>query len=93
MTTWIRELAGWILVLAGLAVFLLVYEYCERRWIFEAGILTLVGVIVFRGGILLLKVAIAARVCRQTQDQIYPARLAKAEPRPPLNSRRPMTEP
>jgi hypothetical protein len=70
---WVREVAGWVLVLLGLAMFALVYEYCERRWMFEAAIIAGVGVFVFRGGIHLLKVAIAARICRDTQDRLYPA--------------------
>lgn len=70
---WVREGAGWLLVLLGLAIFALVYEYCERRWMVEAGIIAVVGIFVFRGGIHLLKVAIAARICRDTQDQLYPA--------------------
>ena len=72
MSYWVREIAGWLLVLLGLGIFLVVYEYCERRWIFEGAVLGVVGIFVFRGGIHLLKVAIAARMCKQTQDQTYP---------------------
>ncbi len=71
MSYWVREIAGWVLVLVGIGLFLVVYEYCERRWIFEAGIVAVVGIFVFRGGIHLLKVAIAARMCKQTQELAY----------------------
>jgi hypothetical protein len=81
MTYWIREAAGWLLVGIGVLMFLVVYDYCERRWIFEAGCMTVAGVIVFRGGIHLLKVAVAARICRQTQDRLYPAATSGAGPR------------
>src|SRR5207248_2953327 len=47
MMYWVREIAGWLLVLLGLLLFLTVYDFCERRGIFEAGILTVVGVFVF----------------------------------------------
>jgi hypothetical protein len=70
MMYWVRELAGWLLVGLGLVLFLLVYEFCERRQIFEGGILAVVGIFVFRGGIHLLKVAVAARVCQQAQARL-----------------------
>jgi hypothetical protein len=72
MRYWIRELAGWLLVGVGLLAFVYVYDFCTRQWIFEAGVMTVVGAFVFRGGIHLLKVAVAARVCQQTQDRLYP---------------------
>jgi hypothetical protein len=73
MSYWLREIAGWLLVLLGLWIFVTVYDYCQQRMIFEAGLMTLVGIIVFRGGIHVLKVAVAARICRTAQDQLYPA--------------------
>jgi hypothetical protein len=82
MSFWIREVAGWLLVGLGLLIFLLVYEFCASRGIFEAAILVVAGVFVFRGGIHLLKVAVAARICRQAQEQLYPAAPAGSGPRP-----------
>ncbi|MFO0846470.1 MAG: hypothetical protein U0797_29555 [Gemmataceae bacterium] len=70
MMYWVREVAGWLLVGLGLVTFLTVYEFCERRWIFEGGILAVIGIFVFRGGIHLLKVAVAARVCQQAQGRL-----------------------
>jgi hypothetical protein len=65
MRFWVREIAGWLLVAAGLYVFYicLAILLTPRPLIFEAGALTFIGVIVFRGGIHLLKVAVAARIC------------------------------
>lgn len=65
---WIREIAGWLLVALGLFVFyvcfvLLVTEHAVLHAIF----LTVIGVIVFRGGLHLIKVAVAGRVCREAQ--------------------------
>lgn len=72
MRFWLRELAGWALVLLGLFVFYvclaLLLSSSER--LLEAGPLTLIGIIIFRGGIHLLKVAVAARVCLQAQGEV-----------------------
>ena len=73
MSYFVREAAGWGLVVLGVLMFLIVYDYCERRWIFEAGILGVIGIFVFRGGIHLLKVAVAARVCQQAQEKLAAA--------------------
>ena len=63
---WIREIAGWALVVLGLWLFYVSYfVLLKNNHIVESGPTVLMGVIVFRGGIHLLKVAVAARVCRQ----------------------------
>ncbi|MFO0930048.1 MAG: hypothetical protein U0736_23995 [Gemmataceae bacterium] len=82
MIYYVREVAGWLLLLLGLLLFAYVYDFCERRAIFEAGILAVVGIFVFRGGIHLLKVAVAARICQQAQDRLYPAAPTGAGPKP-----------
>jgi hypothetical protein len=94
MRFWGREIAGWLLVLAGLYAFVLVYELCVQRRLLEAWPLTVVAVVVFRGGIHLLKVAVAARVCRAAQEQLYPAvptAAARTPPRRPTAVRLPGT--
>lgn len=65
MRFWVREIAGWLLVGLGLFIFYIVLAITltERPWLITAGPLTLIGIIVFRGGIHLLKVAVAARIC------------------------------
>ena len=65
MRFWIREIAGWTLILAGLYFFLVVMSLLlnEPEKYLEAGPLTIIGIIIYRGGIHLLKVAMAARVC------------------------------
>ena len=80
MRFWIRELMGWVLVLLGLFLFwcCLALLLNERPQYIQAGPLTLIAIIVFRGGIHLLKVAVAARVVLHAQRQV----LRQEAPRP-----------
>jgi hypothetical protein len=84
MRFWIRELFGWALTALGLFIFYMAYALLTdpRHMIWEAGVWSTVGVFVFRGGIHLLKVAVAARVCMQAVDQVRGERTAFAAPRP-----------
>lgn len=86
MRFWTREIAGWGLVALGLFIFYLCFALLmntgevvtadgrvivsERPRIIEVGPLTFIGFVVFRGGIHLLKVAVAARVCLQAQERL-----------------------
>jgi hypothetical protein len=73
MRFWWRELGGWLLVGLGLLCFAEVWYFCRHRWLLEAWPMTFIGMILFWGGIHLLKVAIAARICGEAQDRLYPA--------------------
>jgi hypothetical protein len=65
-----REIMGWLLVGLGLLVFYLCFLLLLDHYLVEAGPLTLIGIIIFRGGIHLLKVAVAARICLDAQEQL-----------------------
>ena len=83
MRFWIREVLGWFLVLLGLFVFYICLTLLLNpapKYI-QAGPLTLIGIILFRGGIHLLKVAVAARVCVRAGQQVL-----RQEVRPPAGS-------
>ena len=67
MTTWLRELAGWILLGTGLAAFVLTYNFLLQRYTVQAVILGMVAFVIFRGGLHLLKVAVAARLASDSQ--------------------------
>jgi len=80
---WVRESMGWILVLMGLGIFYLCIALLLNpgpEFIFEAPFLTAIGIIVFRGGIHLLKVAVAARISMNTQA--VPLKTQAVERRP-----------
>lgn len=89
MRFWLRELAGWALILLGLGAFgKSIWLLNQHYWI-EAGVPSFIGFFLFRGGIHLLKVAVAARICLQAQDKLRPERApAKAAPRPTIPGRR-----
>jgi hypothetical protein len=89
MRAWLVEtVAGWLLVLLGLFIFYLCAGFLLDRpapHIVEAGLLTGIGFLIFRGGIGLLKVAMAARVSLQAQSRL--------EDRPAVHARTPAGRP
>jgi len=67
---WIREVVGWVFVALGATMFGVCYFVLIRNQkIFEAGPTVLIGIFLFRGGIHLLKVAVAARLCQQPEPK------------------------
>ena len=70
---WSREIAGWLLILGGLYAFLVAYDLLLSRRVFEAAPMTFIGFIVFRGGIHVLKVAVAAQAALTQTDAAQPA--------------------
>jgi small neutral amino acid transporter SnatA (MarC family) len=79
MRFWTREAAGWALVVIGLVTFIASYLFLISLYYIEAFLLIPVGIFIFRGGIHLLKVAVAARVCMDA---------AEKKPREPLTTSR-----
>jgi len=71
MMFWIREILGWVLIGLGLYVFYiaLLLSLSEAPRILEAPGIIAIGFIVFRGGLHLLKVSVAAQVCLQAQKE------------------------
>jgi hypothetical protein len=69
---WTREIAGWTLLFLGLAGFYacaVLFFNTTRIW--ETTGLTVISIFVFRGGIHLIKVAVAARICQQAQERLF----------------------
>jgi hypothetical protein len=70
---YVREVVGWILMVLGLWLFYQSYVFViNRNWV-GSGPTVLMGIVVFRGGIHLLKVAVAARVCQQAPVEARPS--------------------
>ena len=76
MSVWLREITGWVLLGVGLAAFAVCYfVFLLQRRVIEAGALAFIGFIVFRGGMNLLRVAIAARAAREAGRPSEPPKL------------------
>jgi hypothetical protein len=82
---YLREVAGWVLMVLGLWLFYQSYALLMNRMIVQSGPTVLMGIVVFRGGIHLLKVAVAARVCQQAPVESRPTigRTAPVRPHRP----------
>jgi hypothetical protein len=63
-----REIAGWTLILFGLACFWTAYVLLMNKLFFQAGPTVFMGFIIFRGGVHVLKVAVAAQAARTLPD-------------------------
>lgn len=70
MRFWVRELAGWLLMGLGLFCFYWVLVLLSRPvpGFLQSGPILVMGIFVFRGGIHLLKVAVAARIVLRADD-------------------------
>jgi hypothetical protein len=69
MSFWVREVAGWLLILLGLFIFYICVQILlsDAPMLLQSGPISLIGIFVFRGGIHLLKVSVAARVAMRMQ--------------------------
>lgn len=73
MGYWIREGFGWLFICLGLGLFYVAVALLGGKNLVEAGIVTTIGVVVFRGGIHLVKVATAARIVVRGEPFSRPA--------------------
>lgn len=64
---WLREIAGWILVVAALYLIHKALGFVadlEQPRVIEAGVLVIGGLGLLRAGTLLIRISTAARICR-----------------------------
>jgi hypothetical protein len=78
MRFWIREAAGWVLVVLGLFAFYRSYSLLITQEYVGGVTLSVIGIFLFRGGIHLLKIATAARICLLAHEEAEAARLGAA---------------
>jgi hypothetical protein len=69
---WSREIAGWALILIGLCVCWNAYSMFLHKRILDGTPVMFMGFIVFRGGIHVLKVAVAAQAARMVPEVAKP---------------------
>ncbi|MGL6073208.1 MAG: hypothetical protein ACRC8S_03495 [Fimbriiglobus sp.] len=70
MAVWLREIMGWVLLGTGLAAFAVCYfVFLLSRRIVEAVGLGIIGITIFRGGMGMLRVSMAARAARELDAQ------------------------
>jgi hypothetical protein len=77
---------GWFLIGVGLFVFYICFAILlipQTKFV-EASILSVIGIIVFRGGIHLLKVAVAARIAMRVVET--PKAASATEPAKPKSA-------
>lgn len=84
MTYWLREIAGWVLLLGGVFVFYQAYALAINKRVFEAGPMVVIGFVVFRGGVHLLKVAVAAQAARKLPLAVAETRRRHRTPAKPV---------
>lgn len=64
----IRETAGWLLIVTALYLIqLALRQYIPRHDVVEAGLTVMAAMFVFKGGVHLIRVATAARICMHTR--------------------------
>ena len=92
--TWLREIAGWLLLGAGLGAFGLCYvEFLLKGLIVQGVIYFFVGLTIFRSGMALLKLAVAARAARDVRREVAAMATPVKKVRPQLGSNQPAGRP
>lgn len=61
---YVREFIGWAFILLSLNIFRICFIYLNRAYVIEGTVAAVVGVMLFRGGLQIVKVAVAARAFR-----------------------------
>ena len=73
---WSREIAGWALIAIALYTFWSAYGLLLDHRVFDGGPILVMAFLIFRGGIHVLKVAVAAQAARSLPDAAKPAKSA-----------------
>jgi hypothetical protein len=94
LVTWFRELAGWLLLGGGVGAFVLCYvQFLLNGLVVQGVIFGFAGLIMFRGGLALLKLAVASRAARDVKREMAAQAAAVKQVRPQLGSSQPAGRP
>jgi len=94
LITWFRELAGWLLLGAGLGAFVLCYvQFLLNGLVIQGVICGMIGFVIFRGGLAMLKLAVASRAARDVKREMAAAAEPVRKVRPQLGSNQPAGRP
>lgn len=94
LVTWFRELAGWLLLGGGVGAFVLCYvQFLLNGLVVQGVIFGFAGLILFRGGLALLKLAVASRAARDVKREMATQAAAVKQVRPQLGSNQPAGRP
>ena len=87
VVTWLRELAGWLLLGGGIGAFVLCYvQFLLNGLIIQGVICGFIGLAVFRGGLAMLKLAVASRAARDVKREMAATAAPVRKVRPQLGS-------
>jgi hypothetical protein len=94
LVTWFRELAGWLLLGGGVGAFVLCYvQFLLNGLVVQGVIFGFAGLVMFRGGLALLKLAVASRAARDVKREMATQAAAVKQVRPQLGSGQPAGRP
>lgn len=94
LLTWAREVAGWLLLGAGVGAFWLCYaEFLLKGLVVQGFICGAIAFVVFRGGLAMLKLAIASRAARDVKREVAVLAAPVRKVRPQLGSSQPAGRP
>jgi hypothetical protein len=94
LVTWFRELAGWLLLGAGLGAFVLCYvQFLLNGLVVEGVIWGFAGLTIFRGGLAMLKLAVASRAARDVKREMAAMASPVKQVRPQLGGNQPAGRP
>lgn len=90
LLTWARELAGWLLLGAGVGAFALCYvEFLLKGLVVQGFICGVIGFTLFRGGLAMLKLAVASRAARDVKREMAAMAAPVRQVRPQLGPSQP----
>lgn len=94
LVTWFRELAGWLLLGGGVGAFVLCYvQFLLNGLVVQGVIFGFAGLVMFRGGLALLKLAVASRAARDVKREMAAQAAAVKQVRPQLGGSQPAGRP